>query len=61
MYENEIRKQLKALQEADFEFKDSEGKNIEISEKGGLGLLAIGYKGIVAVRKKRMQKQTLDV
>lgn len=33
-----------------------EGKSIEIPEKGSLGLLALGYKGIIAWKKKKDNK-----
>lgn len=38
---------------SDFEFKDEKGNIIDIPKKGSLGLLASGYKGLIAVRKKR--------
>jgi hypothetical protein len=44
---------------SDFEFKDENGNAIDIPKTGNLGLLASGYKGLVAVRKKRNKLKTI--
>jgi len=35
--------------------KDKEGKNIEVPVEGSIGLLALGYKGLMAWRMKRKE------
>lgn len=49
----DISEELKKILDPEYEFKDEMGRKMEVSPKGSLGLLAVGYKGIVAVRKKR--------
>lgn len=51
---------LDNLLNADFEFINERGEKFEVSPKGSLGLLASGYKGLVAVRKKRKQLKSLN-
>jgi hypothetical protein len=36
-------------------FKSKDGKEIEVSAEGSLGLLALGYRGLIAWRQKRME------
>ena len=50
---------IKELYERRYEFKLHEGKNMEIPVKGALGLLAIGYEGLIAWRKKRKETDSL--
>jgi hypothetical protein len=44
---------VEQLYSMDFQVKDENGKDIELSNTGFLGLLATGYKGLVMLRKKR--------
>jgi hypothetical protein len=37
-------------------FKTKDGKEIEVTAEGSLGLLAIGYRGLIAWRKKRKEE-----
>lgn len=41
------------LQQQEYEFTDANGIPLEINNKGSIGLLAIGYKGLVALRNTR--------
>jgi len=41
------------LKQQEFEFTDDKGNPLIINEKGSLGLLAVGYKGLVALRNTR--------
>jgi hypothetical protein len=41
------------LYSMDFQIKDEKGNAMEINNRGFLGLLATGYKGLVMMRKKR--------
>ena len=50
---------INELIKSDFVFKDENGNTIDIPEKGNLGLLASGYKGLIAVRKKRNKLKTV--
>jgi hypothetical protein len=43
------------LYQLDISFTDQDGNRIDIPENGFLGLLAAGYKGTVALRKRRGQ------
>jgi len=43
---------------SDFTFKDKNGNIINVPKSGNLGLLASGYKGLIAVRKKRNKLKT---
>jgi hypothetical protein len=36
-------------------FKTKDGKEIEVTADGSLGLLALGYRGLIAWRQKRME------
>jgi hypothetical protein len=36
-------------------FKTKDGKEIEVTAEGSLGLLALGYRGLVAWRQKRLE------
>ena len=47
------KKILEDLYNQDFQLLTETGEQFEISEKGSLGLLAIGYKGLIAWRKKK--------
>ena len=38
-------------------FKTKDGKETEVTADGSLGLLALGYRGLVAWRQKRLQEQ----
>lgn len=38
-------------------FKTKDGKEIEVTSEGSLGLLALGYRGLIAWRQKRMEEQ----
>ena len=49
---------LEEIKSRNYEIRDVKGKAIEIPESGSLGLLAQGYLGVLAVRKKR--KEILD-
>ena len=49
---------INELISSDFTFKDENGNEIEIPETGNLGLLASGYKALIAVRKKRNKLKT---
>lgn len=44
---------LNKLNSQDLVFRDEDGKLLDIPVKGSLGLLALGYKGVLAVKKKR--------
>jgi hypothetical protein len=50
---DESMKIIEKLKNTKFIFLDEEKKEIEINEKGSLGLLAKGYKGVIALRMKR--------
>jgi hypothetical protein len=41
-------------------FKTKDGKEIEVTAEGSLGLLALGYRGLIAWRKKRIEQQKLQ-
>jgi hypothetical protein len=43
------------LKQEEFEFTDDKGNPLIINEKGSLGLLAVGYKGLVALRNIRIR------
>jgi len=60
MKENDkVSKQLiRKLRQSDFIFKDEKGHSIDVPKSGNLALLAIGYRGLIAVRKKRNQFKT---
>ena len=49
---------INKLRQSDFIFKDEKGHFIDVPKSGNLALLAIGYKGLIAVRKKRNQFKT---
>ena len=51
---------LKELYKEDFKIKTEDGKPFPIPEKGSLGLLALGYKGIIAWRKVRKQQNLIE-
>jgi hypothetical protein len=38
-------------------FKTKDGKEIEVTAEGSLGLLALGYRGLIAWRKKKIEEQ----
>jgi hypothetical protein len=38
-------------------FKTKDGKQAEVTAEGSLGLLALGYRGLIAWRKKRLEEQ----
>ncbi len=46
---------IEDLYKQNFVLKDENGDKFEIPEEGSLGLLAIGYKGLIAWRKKKIQ------
>ena len=46
-------KLIKKLYEEDFKLITENGKETDIPEGGSLGLLALGYKGLIAWRKKK--------
>jgi hypothetical protein len=37
-------------------FKTKDGKEIEVTADGSLGLLALGYRGLIAWRQKRTEE-----
>ena len=41
--------------EEEYGIKDPEGKPFEIPVKGSMGLLALGYRGLMAWRAKRIE------
>lgn len=49
---------LEEIKSRNYEIRDEKGRVMEIPEDGSLGLLAQGYLGVLAVRKKR--KEILD-
>ena len=49
----ESEKILKELYDREYVFKDENGNEFDVPESGSLGLLAIGYQGLIAWRKKR--------
>jgi len=52
---NRGREVLEEIKSRRYEIRDENGKVIEVPEKGSLGLLAQGYLGVLAVRKKRKE------
>jgi len=56
--ENISLKILKNLYSVDFEILTPDNKKMKIPESGSLGLLALGYKGLIAWRKAK--KENLD-
>jgi len=52
---NRGREILEEIKSRDYEIHDENGRVIEVPEKGSLGLLAQGYLGVLAVRKKRKE------
>jgi len=46
---------LEEIKSRNYVIRDEKGRVIEVPEKGSLGLLAQGYLGILAVRKKRKE------
>jgi len=44
---------INELQQQQYEFTDGDGQALEINNKGSIGLLAVGYKGLVALRNSR--------
>ncbi len=44
---------IEELKKEEFEFTDDKGNPLIINEKGSLGLLAVGYKGLAALRNTR--------
>ncbi len=52
MDKNEIRDKIDTLKKEKTRIFKPDGTEIKIPKEGSLGLLAIGYKGILAWRKK---------
>ncbi len=48
---------LDEIKRRDYIIRDENGKVIEVPEKGSLGLLAQGYLGVLAVRRKRKESR----
>jgi hypothetical protein len=46
---------IKVMYQEDLQITINDGQKFEIPPEGNLGLLAIGYKGLIAVRKKRIE------
>ncbi len=44
---------IKSLYNEDFNLKTEDNKEFIVTENGSLGLLALGYKGLIAWRKKK--------
>ena len=42
------------------EFKTDDGTVFEVPADGSLGLLAMGYRGVIAVRKKKIEERKLE-
>ncbi len=51
------KKIIEKLMASDFIFKDENGNIIDTPASGSLGHLAMGYKGLIAVRKKRLSNR----
>ncbi len=50
---NESEKLLKELYSQDYTFTTPDGKPFPIPKSGSLGLLAMGYQGLIAWRKQK--------
>jgi predicted HAD superfamily hydrolase len=46
---------IKKLYDKQYEFTLENGEKMDIPVKGALGLLAIGYQGLIAWRKKKQE------
>ncbi len=46
---------IKQLYDDDYKMTTTDGKEFIIPPEGNLGLLALGHKGLIAVRKKRKE------
>lgn len=46
---------IQKLYKQDYSYKAESGEGFEVTKEGSLGLLALGYKGVIAWRKKRME------
>jgi hypothetical protein len=52
---NDSESIIKDLYKKQYDIKLETGEKMDIPVKGALGLLAIGYKGLIAWRKKKNQ------
>lgn len=51
---------LKEMYEQNLEIKTVNGEDFEVPKEGSLGLLALGYRGIIAWRKAKGYKPDLE-
>lgn len=51
----DAEKLLKQLHEENYDILLPDGRKFDIPEEGSLGLLALGYKGVIAWKKKKSQ------
>ena len=50
---DKVRQIVKKMYSDENDLRTSDGKKIEVPVEGSLGLLALGYRGVIAVKKKR--------
>ncbi len=53
----ESQQLLKELYDQEYNFTDANGKSFPIPESGSLGLLAMGYQGLIAWRKEKSKSR----
>ncbi len=53
MNQMKMKDKIKQAQQESLHLKDENGKTIEVPKEGSLGIIALGYKGIVAWKKNR--------
>ena len=51
-----IEKHLEEIRDANWEIKGADGNPIVVPPEGSLGLLSIGYKGLMVWRKAKQEK-----
>jgi len=55
----ESKELLKELYDKDYKFTTPDGKPFPIPESGTLGLLTMGYQGLIAWRKQKTKSKTI--
>ena len=51
---------IKELYQKNYEFTLENGKKMDISVKGALGIISMGYQGLIAWRKKKQESDKLQ-
>lgn len=50
------KKLIEELYSKEYEFTTSDGEKFEVPESGSIGLLTLGYQGLIAWRKQRVKQ-----